>query len=150
MELGRGRADDLVDGWQTSLEFSPRVGLCRDTALLTGIQTALAALMVVSLNNLFVLTESAWAVTACVYVITVTPQGTLERARHRIVGTLVGVPLGLACMPVAAQAVTKTRTRMNPLDRKQELVEATIDVLATKGYSGFTLAEALAVLAVVS
>lgn len=35
----------------------------------------------------------------------------------------------------------KIRTRKNPLDRKQELVEATIDVLATKGYAGFTLAE---------
>lgn len=35
----------------------------------------------------------------------------------------------------------KTRSRKNPLDRKQELVQATIDVLATKGYGGFTLAE---------
>lgn len=43
--------------------------------------------------------------------------------------------------PRLAQAPTRPRTRKNPLDRKQELVEATIDVLATKGYAGFTLAE---------
>jgi Fusaric acid resistance protein-like len=76
----------------------------RETAFLNGIQTAVAATVVVALNNVFVLTESAWAITACVYVITATPQGTLERARHRIVGTLVGVPIGLACMPLAAHA----------------------------------------------
>ena len=76
----------------------------RETAFLNGIQTAVAATVVVALNNVFVLTESAWAITACVYVITATPQGTLERARHRIVGTLIGVPIGLACMPLAAHA----------------------------------------------
>jgi hypothetical protein len=79
-----------------------------DTALLNGIQTAAAALVVVALNNIFVLTESAWAITACVYVITATPQGTMQRARHRIGGTLVGVPLGLACMPLAAHAPVLT------------------------------------------
>jgi hypothetical protein len=79
-----------------------------ETALLNGIQTALAAAVVVALNNVFVLTESAWAITACVYVITATPQGTLRRARHRIVGTLVGVPIGLACMPLAAYAPVLT------------------------------------------
>ena len=76
----------------------------QETSLLNGIQTAVAAAVVVALNNVFVLTESAWAITACVYVITATPQGTLQRARHRIVGTLVGVPIGLACMPLAAYA----------------------------------------------
>jgi hypothetical protein len=80
----------------------------RETALLNGIQTAVAATVVVALNNVFVLTESAWAITACVYVITATPQGTLQRARHRIVGTLVGVPIGLACMPLAAYAPVVT------------------------------------------
>jgi AcrR family transcriptional regulator len=39
------------------------------------------------------------------------------------------------------KAAVKTRTRMDPLDRKQELVEASIDVLAVRGYAGFTLAE---------
>jgi hypothetical protein len=84
----------------TSTAHSPSSG----TALLNGIQTAAAALVVVALNNHFVLTESAWAITACVYVITATPQETMKRARHRIGGTLVGVPLGLACMPLAAHA----------------------------------------------
>jgi uncharacterized membrane protein YccC len=74
----------------------------RLTALLHGIQTATAALVVVVLNNLFVLTESAWAITACVYVITATLGETLQKARHRVLGTLVGVPLGLLCMPIAA------------------------------------------------
>jgi hypothetical protein len=50
----------------------------------------------VALNHAFVLTESAWAITACVYVITATPAGTIERARQRIVGTLIGVPPGFA------------------------------------------------------
>jgi hypothetical protein len=80
------------------------------TALLNGIQTVVAATVVVALNNVFVLTESAWAITACVYVITATPQGTLQRARHRIGGTLIGVPLGLACMPLAAHAPVLTWT----------------------------------------
>lgn len=35
----------------------------------------------------------------------------------------------------------KVRTRKNPLDRRHELVEATIDVLAARGYGGLTLAE---------
>ena len=58
----------------------------RETALLSGIQTAVAATVVVALNNVFVLTESAWAITACVYVITATAQGTLgERATGSLV-----------------------------------------------------------------
>lgn len=39
------------------------------------------------------------------------------------------------------QPSTKTRTRKNPLDRRHQLVEATIDVLAARGYGGMTLAE---------
>ncbi len=33
------------------------------------------------------------------------------------------------------------RARLDPLDRKRELIEATITTLAEKGYGGFTLAE---------
>jgi uncharacterized membrane protein YgaE (UPF0421/DUF939 family) len=58
--------------------------------------------VVVILNNLFVLTESAWAITACVFVINATLGETVRRARHRVCGTLIGVPLGLLCMPIAA------------------------------------------------
>lgn len=40
---------------------------------------------------------------------------------------------------LAKPETKKARVRKNRLDRKQELVEATIDVLAAKGYGGFTL-----------
>ncbi|RKP49710.1 FUSC family protein [Pararobbsia silviterrae] len=69
-----------------------------------GLQAAAAALVVIALNSAFDLTESAWAITACVYVVTQTAEGTVERVRRRIVGTLIGVPLGLACLPIAAHA----------------------------------------------
>jgi uncharacterized membrane protein YccC len=71
-------------------------------ALVMGLQAAVASLVVVALNAAFGLIESEWAITACVYVIAGTASGTRQRVRHRIVGTLVGVPLGLACLPLAA------------------------------------------------
>jgi uncharacterized membrane protein YccC len=77
-------------------------------ALLHGIQTSTAALVVVVLNNFFVLTESAWAITACVYVMTASMAETVKRARHRIFGTLVGVPVALLCMPIAAHTPVLT------------------------------------------
>lgn len=43
--------------------------------------------------------------------------------------------------PSAGHPAGRVRTRKNPLDRKQELVEATIDVLAARGFGGFTLSE---------
>lgn len=67
-----------------------------------GLQAATGSLAVVLLNSAFGLTESAWAVTACVYVVAGTADGTLDRVRRRIVGTLVGVPLGLLLLPLAA------------------------------------------------
>lgn len=69
-----------------------------------GLQAATASLVVVALNSAFGLIESAWGVTACVYVVTGTAAATLERGRRRILGTLVGVPLGLVCLPLAAHA----------------------------------------------
>ncbi|HEY2024066.1 FUSC family protein [Paraburkholderia sp.] len=69
-----------------------------------GVQAASAALAIVLLNSLFGLTESAWAITACVYVISGTAAGTLERGRRRVVGTLIGVPLALCFLPVVAHA----------------------------------------------
>jgi hypothetical protein len=69
-----------------------------------GIQAATAALIVVALNDAFDLTESAWAVTACTYVVAGSATGTAERVRRRIIGTLIGVPLGLACLPLAVHA----------------------------------------------
>lgn len=72
--------------------------------LAMGLQAAMAAAIVIAINNAFGLVESAWAVTACVYVVTNTAAGTVERVRRRIIGTLIGVPLGLACLPIAAHA----------------------------------------------
>jgi hypothetical protein len=69
--------------------------------LIMGLQAAAASLVVVGLNAAFGLIESVWAITACVYVIAGTASGTWRRVRHRIAGTLVGVPLGLACLPLA-------------------------------------------------
>jgi hypothetical protein len=79
-------------------------GLPAEPGLLMGIQTATAAFTIVLLNGFFGLTESVWAITACVYVVTGTAAGTLDRARQRIIGTFVGVPLGLLCLPVAIEA----------------------------------------------
>jgi hypothetical protein len=92
---GRSRAGPAVD---TDSPAPPS----HSRALLQGVETAAAAFVVVLLNNRFALTESAWAVTACVYVITATLAQTVQRARQRICGTFIGVPIGLLCMPIAA------------------------------------------------
>lgn len=79
----------------------PRIG---SPEFVMGVQAATASLIVVALNSAFGLIESAWGVTACVYVVTGTAAGTLERGWRRIAGTMIGVPLGLICLPLAAQA----------------------------------------------
>jgi uncharacterized membrane protein YccC len=66
-----------------------------------GLQAACGALVVVALNRAFGLAESAWAITACVYVVATSAVGTAERVRRRIYGTLVGVPIGIVCLPLA-------------------------------------------------
>jgi Fusaric acid resistance protein-like len=71
------------------------------SALTMGLQAALAALTVVLLDAALHLDEPQWAITACTYVITATAAATALRARQRIVGTLIGVPLALACLPLA-------------------------------------------------
>ncbi|SAL03829.1 FUSC family protein [Caballeronia ptereochthonis] len=70
-------------------------------ALAMGLQAACGALVVVMLNRAFGLAESAWAITACVYVVATSAIGTAERVRRRIYGTLVGVPIGIALLPLA-------------------------------------------------
>jgi hypothetical protein len=72
--------------------------------LVMGLQAASGALVVVALNEAFGLKESAWAITACVYVVAGSASGTAARVRRRIVGTLVGVPLGLVCLPLVEHA----------------------------------------------
>lgn len=69
-----------------------------------GLQAAAGALIIVGLNSQIGLLESAWAITACTYVVAGSASGTIQRVRRRIVGTLIGVPLGLACLPLAAHA----------------------------------------------
>ena len=72
------------------------------TALVMGSQAAVAAAMIVSLNAAIGLTESAWAITACTYVVSASAAGTIDRVRRRIIGTAVGVPIGLAFLPLTA------------------------------------------------
>jgi hypothetical protein len=66
-----------------------------------GLQAAATAIIVV-LDFLVGLTEAVWAITACVYVIANSSSGTFDRVRRRIIGTAIGVPLGLAFLPIAA------------------------------------------------
>ena len=66
-----------------------------------GLQTAVAAFVIVLVSSVIHLQESVWAVTASTYVIAGSASGTADRVRRRIVGTLIGVPLGIACVPIA-------------------------------------------------
>ena len=83
---------DVVSFWRLSPQF------------VMGLQAALAALVIVALNGAFTLTQSAWAMAACTYVVTSTAAGTIARIRQRVIGTAIGLPLGLACLPVAEHA----------------------------------------------
>jgi hypothetical protein len=68
-----------------------------------GLQAAVAALAIVVLGKFAGLTESAWAIAACTYVVANTTASTIDRIKRRIAGTLVGVPLALACLPFAPE-----------------------------------------------
>lgn len=72
--------------------------------LIMGLQAASGSLAVVALNEAIGLKESAWAITACTYVVAGSASGTAERVRRRIIGTLIGVPLGLVCLPLVEHA----------------------------------------------
>jgi hypothetical protein len=88
-----------------TLSAAPRDGgrhLSPELAM--GLQACLAALIIVALNETLGLVESAWAITASTYVVTNSALGTVDRARRRIIGTVIGVPLGIACLPIAAHA----------------------------------------------
>jgi len=73
-----------------------------ENAIVMGSQAAVAAVAIVSLNAAIGLTESAWAITACTYVVSASAASTVDRVRRRIIGTAVGVPIGLAALPVIA------------------------------------------------
>ena len=81
----------------------PASGRCSPEFFM-GLQAAIGALVIVALNALIGLEESAWAITACTYVVAGSATGTIQRVRRRILGTLIGVPIGLACLPVAEHA----------------------------------------------
>src|ERR1700722_11906253 len=66
-----------------------------------GLQAAVAALVIVLVRSVIHLQESAWAITASTYVIAGSAAGTADRVRRRLVGTFIGVPLGIACVPIA-------------------------------------------------
>jgi hypothetical protein len=74
------------------------------TGLFMGLQAAVAAIVIVFLNDAIGLEESVWAITACTYVVANSRAATMERIRRRILGTVIGVPLGLAFLPVAVHA----------------------------------------------
>lgn len=65
-----------------------------------GAQAAAAGLVIVVANAWFGLAESGWAITASTYIIAGSRSATVERVWRRIVGTAVGVPLGLAFLPL--------------------------------------------------
>lgn len=70
-------------------------------ALAMGLQAATATVVIVGLNGVLRLEESIWAITACAYVVAGSMATTIDRVRRRILGTAVGVPLGLALLPAA-------------------------------------------------
>jgi Fusaric acid resistance protein-like len=69
-----------------------------------GLQAAAAALAIVALKLGIGLEHSAWAITASTYAISGSTEGTTQRVVRRIVGTSIGVPIALACLPIAADA----------------------------------------------
>jgi Fusaric acid resistance protein-like len=74
------------------------------SGVLMGAQAATASLSIVILGHFVGLTQSAWAIAACTYVVADSTWGTIDRVCRRIVGTSIGVPLAVACLPFAAQA----------------------------------------------
>jgi hypothetical protein len=78
--------------------------LAASTAFFMGAQAAIASASIVILGHFVWLTESAWAIAACTYVVADSTRGTIDRVCRRIVGTSIGVPLALALLPFAAQA----------------------------------------------
>jgi hypothetical protein len=82
---------------------APAPGRCSPEFFM-GLQAAIGALVIVVLNGSIGLEESAWAITACTYVVAGSASGTIQRVRRRILGTMIGVPIGLVCLPLAEHA----------------------------------------------
>lgn len=79
----------------TSGRLSPELAM--------GLQGVAGVLVVVTLNITIGLLEFVWAIAASTFVIAGTANGTIERVKRRIVGTAIGVPVGLALLPMAAE-----------------------------------------------
>jgi hypothetical protein len=90
---------------QPALSMLPPDGEEHEIApeLVMGLQAAIAALAIVVLGKFAGLTQSAWAIAACTYIVANTSAGTIDRIKRRVVGTMIGVPLGLACLPFASE-----------------------------------------------
>jgi Fusaric acid resistance protein-like len=96
-----GPAEKPVPALEPPQVIAPRA---LSPALAMGLQAGAAAMVIVALKNMVGMEESAWAVTASTYVIAGSAIGTIDRVRRRIIGTLIGVPLGIACLPLAMHA----------------------------------------------
>jgi len=81
---------------------APRLGLSPEFVM--GLQGMLGAAVIVALTGRFGLEQSYWAITASTYVVASTAAATVSRVRYRVIGTFVGVPLALACLPIAFHA----------------------------------------------
>jgi hypothetical protein len=68
--------------------------------LIMGLQAGLAVVAIAVTNRFIGMQESVWAISACTFVIAGSAPGTADRVRRRILGTIVGVPPGLLCMPI--------------------------------------------------
>jgi uncharacterized membrane protein YccC len=95
-----GPAERPVIAAALSAGPEPTPGKCSPEFFM-GLQAAIGSLVIVLLNGIIGLEESAWAITACTYVVAGSATGTMQRVRRRIIGTLIGVPIGLACLPLA-------------------------------------------------
>lgn len=72
--------------------------------MVMGLQATLAALVIIILDHFFNLVEPSWAIAACTYVVANSTAETMRRIRYRVIGTAIGVPAGLACLPLVPAA----------------------------------------------
>ena len=82
----------------TSVPVAGLFGLSPE--LVMGLQAGLAVVAISVANHMIGMQESVWAISACTFVIAGSVPGTVDRVRRRILGTIVGVPIGLLCMPL--------------------------------------------------
>lgn len=69
-----------------------------------GLQAAFPAIVILITAHFFHLSEAAWAITAAAYVVSLYSSATAGRIRQRLVGTAIGVPLGLIFLVLSPRA----------------------------------------------